>query len=210
MSRRFVWPILIVLAVIAGGLLWILHHERQVRVTDFTKPREQEMDPGTLVTRVRALDRLETTTMRVVHIGTISQSYQYLPNAIAGDELTLYSVGDVIAGIDLSQLKASDVHREPNGTIVVKLPAPQILVSRVDNKDTHVINRNTGMLRHADPDLESRARQYAEQSIRTEAINKGILQIAAENGQLRVADLLHTFGFRQVRVEIPSTSPLRG
>jgi uncharacterized protein DUF4230 len=210
MSRRLVWALLVVAAIIAAFALWILHHEQQTLVTNFTKPREEEMDLGTLVTRVRALNRLETATMRVVHIGTISQSYQYLPNTLAGDELTLYSVGDVVAGIDLSQLKPTDVTRDPNGTIVVKLPPPQILISRVDNKETRVISRKTGMFRREDPQLESHARQYAEQSIRAEALNKGILAIAAENGQLRVADLLHTFGFRQVRVVFPSASPSRG
>jgi hypothetical protein len=41
-------------------------------------------------------------------------------------------------------------------------------------------------------------------------VRKGILELAAQNGQLRIAELLHTFGFQRVRFEPPSASPSRG
>lgn len=210
MSRRTIGGLALLLAAIVLVTMYALIRETRTVVTNFTKPREQQMDLGTLVTRVQALNRLETTSMRIVHIGTISQSYQYVPDGLAGDQLTLYAVGDVIAGMDMSLLKPSDVHREPNGTIVMTLPPPQILVSRVDNRETHVITRKTGLFRREDPELEGRARQYAEQSIRNEAVRQGILKQASDNGQLRIADLLRTLGFQRVRFETPAASPSRG
>jgi hypothetical protein len=47
--------------------------------------------------------------------------------------------------------------------------------------------------------MESRARQYAEQNIRTEAVRRGILQLAQQNAERRIADLLHTLGAKKVR-----------
>lgn len=210
MSRRTIGGLALLLAAIVLVTMYGLVRETRTVVTNFTKPREQQMDLGTLVTRVQALNRLETTSMRIVHIGTISQSYQYVPDGLAGDQLTLYAVGDVIAGMDMSLLKPTDVHREPNGTIVMTLPPSQILVSRVDNRETHVITRKTGLFRREDPALEGRARQYAEQSIRNEAVRQGILKQASDNGQLRIADLLRTLGFQRVRFETPAASPSRG
>lgn len=210
MSRRQIGGLALLLAAGVIGTMWFAVRETRTYVTNFTKPREQVMDLGVLVTRVQALNRLETESMRIVHIGTISQSYEYVPNSIAGDELTLYAVGDVIAGMDLSQLKKADVRREPNGTIVMRLPPSQILVSRVDNRETHVVARKTGLFRREDPDLEGRARQYAEQAIRNEAMRRGILDQATQNGQLRVADLLRTLGFQRVRFESVSALPSRG
>ena len=195
--------------LLAGGViftLWSVMRQTRKLVSDIGKPREEEIDLGALVTRVQALNRLETASMRVMHVGTIKQSYEYVPNALAGDEVTLYSAGDVIAGIDLSQLKRDDVHREPDGTIVLKLPPPMILISRVDNRETKVISRKTGVFRRADPQLEGRARQYAEQSIRNEATRKGILQLAAQNSELRVGELLHTFGFQRVRFRVVNSA----
>ena len=148
--------------------------------------------------------------MRVVHVSTITQSYQLVPNALAGDELTFFAAGDVIAGIDLSQLKQEDVRRDTDGTVIVRLPPPQILVTRIDNRESRVLNRKTGLFRRADMNLESRARQYAEQGIRTEALNKGILPLASQNAEVKVAELLHTFGFQRVRCETSGSSPSRG
>lgn len=194
---------LVILGIIAAVTIaarFVVHRVEQLASRAVTR-KEEMADIGTIVTRVRDLNRLETATMRVASVSTIKQSYDLIPNALAGDELTLYSAGDVIAGVDLSQLKKEDVHREPDGTIVVRLPPPQLLVSRLDNRASHVIQRRTGVFRRADIGLEGRARQYAEQNIRNEAVNRGILPLAQTNAEARVAELLHTLGAAKVRFE---------
>jgi len=202
MTRRQIYILLAALALMLLGVIavaWvIMHRVEQLAIRTVTR-KEEMADLGTLVTRVRELNRLETATMRVVSVSTIRQSYDLIPNALAGDELTLYAAGDVIAGVDLSLLKPDDVHREPDGTIVVRLPPPQLLVSRIDNRASHVIDRRTGVFRRADIGMEGRARQYAEQNIRNEAIRKGILPLAQQNAEARVAELLHTLGAVKVR-----------
>ena len=191
---------LVILLGIATAAWYVAHRLEQIATTAVTR-KEEMADIGTLVTRVRDLNRLETATMRVASVSTVTQTYDLIPNALAGDELTLYSAGDVIAGVDLSLLKPDDVHREPDGTIVVRLPPPQLLVSRLDNRASHVIQRRTGVFRRADIGMEGRARQYAEQNIRNEAIRRGILQLAQTNAEGRVAELLHTLGAAKVRFE---------
>jgi len=194
---------LVILGIIAAVTIaarFVVHRVEQLASRAVTR-KEEMADIGTIVTRVRDLNRLETATMRVTSVSTIKQSYDLIPNALAGDELTLYSAGDVIAGVDLSQLKKDDVHREPDGTIVVRLPPPQLLVSRLDNRASHVIQRRTGVFRRADIGMEGRARQYAEQNIRNEAVNRGILPLAQQNAESRVAELLHTLGAAKVRFE---------
>ena len=162
----------IVLVFIAAAAWFIAHRIEQLAVRAVTR-KEETVDLGSLVTRIRDLNRLETASMRVVSVSTIRQTYDLIPNALAGDELTLYAAGDVIAGVDLSLMKSEDVYREPDGTVVVHLPPPQVLVSRIDNRATHVIDRRTGVFRRADVGMEGRARQYAEQNIRNEALRKG-------------------------------------
>ncbi len=131
-------------------------------------------------------------------------------NALGGDTLTFLATGDVIAGIDLSQLKQEDIRRDLDGTIVVRLPASQVLVTRLDNRESHVINRKTGLFRRADVNMEGRARQFAETGIRNEAVNKGILTLASQNAEVKVAELLHMFGVQKVRCEAVQASPSRG
>jgi hypothetical protein len=204
MTRRQIIFLLAALALVLLGVFaaarLVLHRVEQMATRAVTS-REEMADLGTLVTRVRDLNRLETATMRVASVSTIRQTYDLIPNALAGDELTLYSAGDVIAGVDLSLLQPNDIHREPNGTIVVHLPPPQLLVSRLDNRTSHVIQRRTGVFRRADIGLEGRARQFAEQNIRNEAVHRSILPLAQKNAEARVAELLHTLGATKVRFE---------
>ncbi|MDP9359973.1 MAG: DUF4230 domain-containing protein [Acidobacteriota bacterium] len=202
MTRRQILILVAALALVIIGVIgagWFVARRIEQTAARAVTSKEEMVDLGTLVTRVRDLNRLETATMRVVSVSTIKQSYDLIPNALAGDELTLYGAGDVIAGVDLSMLQKDDVHREPDGTIVVRLPPPQLLVSRLDNRASHVINRRTGVFRRADVGMEGRARQYAEQNIRNEAIHRGILPLAQQNAEARVAGLLHTLGAMKVR-----------
>jgi len=202
MTRRQIYVLLAALVLMLLGVFVaarvIMHRVAQIAISTVTR-KEEMADIGTLVTRVRELNRLETATMRVVSVSTIRQSYDLIPNALAGDELTLYAAGDVIAGVDLALLQPKDIHREPDGTIVVHLPPPQILVSRIDNRASHVIDRRTGVFRRADIGMEGRARQFAEQNIRNEAMHKGILPMAQQNAEARIAELLHTLGAVKVR-----------
>ena len=193
---------------IAATMVWFLVRRIDQAVVSAVTSKEETVDLGTLVTRVRDLNRLETATMRVTSISTVKQTYDLIPNALAGDELTLYATGDVIAGVDLSLLKQEDVRREPDGTIVVRLPPPQLLVSRIDNRTTRVTGRRTGVFRRADIGMEGRARQYAEQNIRNEAVHKGILPLAQQNAEARIAGLLHTLGATKVRFVGASSSPV--
>ena len=198
--------VLVLVVAIDGWLVW--RHAGQT-IAHIAEKKEEEVDLNSLVTRVRDLSRLETASMHVVHVGTLTQSYEMVPNALAGDEITFFATGDVIAGVDLSQLKQQDIRREPDGTITLRLPPSQILVTRLDNRESRVITRNTGVLRRADTHLESRARQYAEQGIRIEAMKKGILPMASQNAEVKVGELLHTLGFRKVRFET-ATAPSQG
>jgi hypothetical protein len=203
--RRLVIFLLAISVVAAALLLW----RSRNFATDIAKPTETEIDLGAVTTRIRSLNRLETASMHVVHVSTIKQGYNLLPNSIGGDELTLYAGGDVIAGVDLAMLKDGDVTRAPDGTVIVHLPPPMILVTRIDNRETRVISRKTGLLRRADPNLEGRARLYAEGGVRSEAVRKGILPLAKNNAQLRIAELLHATGVTRVTFVEAAPSPFR-
>jgi len=202
MTRRSLWAAIAVAALlISGAVTWLIWRDIHHRVEALTSAQEEMIPIGALVTRVRDLSRLETASMHVVHISTVKQGYQLIPNAIAGDELTFFAAGDVIAGVDLSQLHDDDVRREADGAIVLRLPPPQVLFTRLDNRESRVISRKTGLLRRADVDLESRARQYAEGGIRSEAVRRGILPLASQNAETKLAAFLHTLGFSKVRFD---------
>jgi hypothetical protein len=194
------------MVAVVGGVWWAARRATRA----LTTPQEKVVDIGDVVTQVHEMSRLETAAMHVVNISTITQSYHLVPKALGGDEITLYAEGDVIAGVDLSRVQQGDAWREADGTLVMRLPDPQILITRVDNGRTHVLNRSTGVLRRADPGLESRLRVFAEGAIRSKAMRDGILPMASQNGEKKLAAFLHTLGFRRVkfvRAGGPNTLP---
>jgi len=168
------------------------------------RKEEATLDLASLVTQVRDLSRLETAAMRVTHVSTITQSVGILPDILAGDELTLFAVGDVIAGMDLGQITPEDV-RMDGDVLVIHLPPARLLVTRLDNEKTRVISRETGVLRREDIHLETRARQDAERGIRREALREGILDQATGAAEVKLAAFLHTLGARKVRFETTPT-----
>jgi len=62
-----------------------------------------------IVERIRQLSRLETVDYSIDKIVEGDRSNRYLPNFLVGDKLLLVAHGDVVAGVDLSQLTGSDV-----------------------------------------------------------------------------------------------------
>jgi len=124
----------------------------------------------------------------------------YLPDFLVGDKLLLVAHGEVIAGIDLGQLKAGDV-LVSGDTVHVHLPAAQILTTRIDNVRTRVYSRTTGLLVSSDPNLESDVRRTAELQIAQAALDDGILEKVRQNARTSVTALLYGLGFRTVDVK---------
>jgi len=201
----------VVLILGAFGLLtWRMMRVPGELAAAATRKEEHSFDLGAIVTQMRELNRLETQSMRVMHVSTTNQSYGVIPDSLGGDSITLMAVGDVIAGLDLSLMKQEDVRFDSDGVLDVRLPTAQILVTRVDNDQTKVVKRDTGWFRKGDVDLESHARSFAEQGIRREALQKGILPIAQRNGEQRIAELLHKMGVQKIRFTETAPAQVRG
>ena len=192
--------VLVLLFAVTVGLYFLIVGPEKMAERAFGQ-KEEQVDLAILVTQIKELSRLETASMRVMHVSTVTQSYGAIPNQLMGDEMTFLAVGDVIAGVDLSLLKEDDIRYAGNGVLAIDLPPPMILVVRVDNQESRVLNRDTGLLRRADIHLETRARARAEANIRNEATRKGILQLADRNAQAKLADFLGKVGFQQIRFE---------
>jgi len=164
------------------------------------RPTRFDMSSPSVVEKIRQLSRLETVEYSLDKIVEGERQSAYLPNFLAGDKLLLVAHGEVIAGIDLGQLKAGDV--VVNGDSAhVRLPAAQILTTRIDNGRTRVYSRTTGLLVPTDPNLESEVRLAAEQQIAQAALDDGILEKGRQNARNSVTALLYGLGFRTVDVQ---------
>ena len=145
------------------------------------------VDPVTIVRQVRSLSRLETIQYTVEKVIT-AESRQGAFGFLFGDRLLLVAHGEVIAGVDLAKLSPSDL-RVTDNVLYVRLPEPEVFIATLDNDKSYVYDRETGILTRRDINLETSARQAAEEAIEQTAIEDGILDMARTNAE----DYLHRF-----------------
>jgi hypothetical protein len=155
---------------------------------------------GSVIERVQKLQRLETVVFNMDKIVTGEKDNPILPDFIAGDRLLMIVHGQVVAGIDFTRLKNSDIKIQGK-EVRIHLPNPQILITRLDNARTKVYSRNTGILVRVDPNLESQVRQEAEGELLQEAAVGGIMANARDNARATVTSLLLGMGFEKVAVD---------
>ena len=95
------------------------------------------------------------------------------------NRVLLVAHGIVKAGVDFRELKPEDL--EVTGKkIAIRLPPSRITDTYLDEHQTRVVERTTGLLRMFDKDLEQAARQNAVADIRRAARTAGILKDADE------------------------------
>jgi hypothetical protein len=77
----------------------------------------------------------------------------------------------------------------------VTLPDAEVFVATLNNDDSYVYDRTTGLFRKSDPDLETDARQAAEAEILNAALEDGILEQAQVNAEAFIERLLNDLGY---------------
>lgn len=158
-------------------------------------------DQSAVVKEIVSLNRLETASFNIEKIIEAGKAGNSLQNILFGDKILLIAHGQVIAGFDLSKLSKNNV--EVSGEILkLQLPAPEILVTKLDSGKTRVYDRKLGWLTKGDTNLESDARLTAEQKIRQAACESGILDVAAENLRKQIVPMLQNLGYQEIDIEV--------
>jgi uncharacterized protein DUF4230 len=215
----FILSILILL-VVAGGAYYIVksiqdttqqtlspiqqaNSSLQTQVSDLLHPTPTVIpDPVTYINEIRALARLETIQYSVEKVIT-AEVGQGTFGFLFGDKLIFVAHGTVIAGIDMEKLGPENMRLE-NGVLYAKLPPPEIFIATLDNDKSYVYNRDTGILSRGDVNLETTARQAAEEEIRKAAVEDGILDIAQQNAIAYLTKFFAALGYKNSIFETTS------
>src|SRR5260221_2504983 len=212
MSRNMALALVVGLLVIAGLVGWAIVNTMQgiaagpataagslaTQVQQFMHPTPTIYpDPVTVVKEVRSLSRLETAQYTIERVIT-AETGQGALAALFGDRLIFVAHGRVIAGVDLSKLRGSDLVVSPTGQVTIIVPAAEIFITSVDNDKSYVYDRQTGLFTKGDQNLETQARQVAQQQIEQGALEDGILKLAQDNAASYLERLLRSLGFTDV------------
>lgn len=167
------------------------------QVAEFLHPTPTILpDPVTIIHRVSALARLETIQYSVEKVIT-AETGQGPFGFLFGDRLLLVAHGVVIAGVDLAKVQSSDLQVR-DGVLYMHLPEAEVFIATLDNAQTYVYDRDTGVLTKGNINLETLARQAAEVEILEAALQDGILEQARQNAENLLSPLLRDLGFAEV------------
>jgi hypothetical protein len=159
-----------------------------------------DVSQPTVVNRIQRLQRLETVVYTMDKLVTGAKENPVLPDFLTGDRLLMLVHGEVVAGIDFSNLKPDDV-RVDGKDVHLHLPAAQVFTVRLDSAKTRVYSRQTGLLVPTDPNLETQVRQEAERQLHEAALADGILRTAQQNAGSTISSLLQGLGFEKVEFD---------
>lgn len=154
-------------------------------------------DPVTYINEIRALARLETIQYTVEKVITAEVGQDIFGFAF-GDKLLFVAHGIVIAGIDMEKIQPEDMRLDGNGLLTVNLPPAEIFIATLDNDKSYVYDRETGILTKGSQDLETLARQTAEDEIRKAALEDGILEQAQTNAEAYLQKFFTALGYKTV------------
>jgi hypothetical protein len=177
----------IVASLMAAVVVWLFRSAGAPRL-DTSMP--------TVVRQIQQLQRLETVFFNMDKIISGGWESRYIPTFLAGERLLLVVDGDVTAGVDLGRIASANII-VTGQTIRMKIPDAEIFATRVDNEQTRVYSRETGLFTRVDPNLESDVRREAERQVHQAALDNGILRVAAANARTTMTSFLRGLGFEQ-------------
>lgn len=171
-------------------------------------------DRGGTILQIRNLNCLETQSFSVERVIEAKVERGNPLDLVLGDRLLLIASGDVVAGVDLSKLRDSDVVVSADGkSIQLKLPPSEIFSKSLNNDRTRVYDRQQGLLAPDNKDLETQARVSAEAEILNAACESNVMQKAADEAKRSMEQFLRLLDFETVTVTSsagPCVAPASG
>lgn len=192
MKKQHVIAGAILLVMVLGVGLWLGSvMPGWLRVLPFSR---NSFGTSTVLQQVQTLSQL-VTVKYVMEKVVVLEDVKWYPG---GDSRVLMLAhGIVKAGVDLGRIQPEDV-TVSGKRVSIRLPPAQITDLYLDDRQTRIIERTTGLLRTFDKDLEQTARQYAVNDIRRAARNAGILKDADERAKTQLTSLFKQMGFEVV------------
>lgn len=150
------------------------------------------LSTSTVVKKVQTLSQFTTVRYTLEKLVVFDD-----PKWYGDSRVLLVAHGVVKAGINLDQIAPGDI--EITGKrISITLPRPRVTDVYLDDHQTQIVERSTGLLRAFDKDLEQNARASAVEELRLAALQNGILKDAAERGRSQLTILLYQLGFTDI------------
>jgi hypothetical protein len=157
----------------------------------------RNLDSPAVVKEIRPLAELVTVSYSIEKVVGMKEE----KSPVGTESILLLVRGKVQAGVDLSELRPSDVTVSSRDVVRIRLTMPNIEEAYLDEKYTKVWDRSITWWTPwvtPDADLEHKARMQAVDDIKTEALEMGIIAEAQRNAEMDIRNVLRAFGIEKV------------
>ena len=193
---------LLTVAIIAGlvVMFWFILPQ----LSRFAPPAKISNTP-VILQQVQTLSQLVTVKYVMQKVVELPDIQPFKDMIVAGwgeNRVLMIAHGVVKAGVDLGEITNGDIQISGK-KIILKLPPARVTDTYLDDKQTQIVERSTGLLRSFDKDLEQNARRQAVMDINRAAREAGILRDADERAKQELTSLFHQMGYEQVEFRGP-------
>lgn len=198
---RLIFWLVVILAAIGFGLVL---GSRFASMFGLGNP-PQPINSAAILEQVKGLSQLVTVKYVLQKVvGREEPADSPLGQMFSGmNRVIIIAHGVIKAGVDFERLTPGDLTVRDR-RVSIRLPPAQILDAYLDDQQTQVVERTTGLFRPFDKQLEQTVRAAAVDDLRRAARAQGILQDADERAREQLRKLFEQLGFTEVEFLPPS------
>ena len=154
---------------------------------------------------ITELSELTVTSFNYANIVVSETGMPSLLQSLYGESLVLVAVGYVEAGVNLQNLtNESLVYDEDTMTLTLQLPPASLQSCFLNENESYVASRSSGLFARSAPQLDAAARRFAIEYFREQAVEQGILTTAQDRAEEVTASFMRLFTPEAITVRVIS------
>ena len=207
MFKKFLGGVALVAGIAVAGVVGF-----QLLDSPFTTTTKDHSPPPVL-TELRDLSDFHAAQAQFEVTLDLEKDVKYIPSAIAGERVQFLGIGTVDAVVDFNSIGDGAIRvSDDNKSVVVTLPTPYAMTPVLDHDQSHVMNRDRGLLNRLggifndNPTSEATLYKAAMNKMADSASQTDLIQRAQAHTTYMLTGMLKSMGFQKIDIVFDPTA----